>query len=114
MKKFKLTIAERLAAIAVFNNPENKVPTSDLKIYLDDVAKFRITDLDKETINWHEEKDKEGRVVTVGWDEKDAGPTDISLDDFTVKFLKEKLDKLEYSAADSLAGSVLTLIEKLK
>ena len=112
-KSLKLNIAERLVAIGIFNNPENKVATSDLKVYLDDVAKFRITDLDKETVKWEDIKNEEGVVVSVKWDDKDAGPTEINIESFTEKFLKDKLNKLEYSAADGLVGAVPTLLEKL-
>lgn len=113
MKSLKLNIAERLAALAIFNNPENKVTTSDLKVYLDDVAKFRITDLDKETVHWKDIKDEAGVVTSVSWDDSQVGPTEIQIDKFTEKFLKDKLEKLQYSAADPLAGSVLGLLEKL-
>lgn len=113
MKSLKLNIGERLAALAIFNNPENKVATSDLKIYIDDVSKFRITDLDKETVKWTEKKNEEGETESVSWDDTDAGPTEIKIESFTEKFLKDKLAKLQYSAADPLVKSVLSLNEKL-
>ena len=112
-KSLKLNIAERLVAIGIFNDPENKVATSDLKVYLDDVAKFRITDLDKETVKWEEIKNDKGEITNVKWDDKDSGPTEIQIESFTEKFLKDKLNKLEYSAGSDLVSSVVSLLEKL-
>ena len=112
-KSLKLNIAERLAALAIFNNVENKVATSDLKVYLDDVAKFRITDLDKETVHWEDIKNEKGEITSVQWDDKSAGLMEIQIESFTEKFLKDKLTKLEYSAADPLVSSIMSLLEKL-
>lgn len=117
MKEIKCNVAERLAALSVFNNPENKVATADLKVYLDDVAKFRLSDEDKVAVNWEELKqDAEKPELTTGfkWDDTKTEPKPIELDEFTRKFLEEKLTKLEVSATDPFAGAVLSLIDKLK
>lgn len=114
MKTIKLNVAERLAALAIFNNPENKVNTSDLKVYLDDVDKFRIADGEKGAMKWEDVKDEDGNVVNIKWDDANVDPKKIEMDPFTEKNLKEKLEQLEYSAVDPLANAVLSLLEKLK
>lgn len=112
MKTLTLGIAERLAAISVFNNPENKVPTSDLKVYLADVDKFRLTEEDKVAANWTEEKNENGEVVSYKWSPTAPEKT-FEIDEFTRKFLEEKLKKLEVSAVDPFAGPVASLTEKV-
>ena len=117
MKSLQVNTAERLSALSVFNNPENKVATSDLKVYLDDVAKFRLTDEDKVANKWEELKqDAEKPEVVTGykWDDSGTEPKTIEIDEFTRKFMQEKLVKMEISATDPFAGAVLSLIEKLK
>ena len=117
MKSLQVNTAERLSALSVFNNPENKVATSDLKVYLDDVAKFRLTDEDKVANKWEELKqDAEKPEVVTGykWDDSGTEPKTIEIDEFTRKFMEEKLTKLEISATDPFAGAVLSLLGKLK
>jgi len=109
----ELNIAERLVSLAVFNNPENKVATEHLKIYLEDVHKFRIDDKEKEEIAWEELKNEEGQITSYKWN--NPGYTkEIDIDSFTHTFLKEKITALEYSAADPLAGAVASVLEKLQ
>lgn len=112
MKALSLTIAERLAAISIFNNPENKVPTTDLKVYLFDVDKFRLSEEDKLACKWEEIKNENGEVTSFKWDAS-AAEKSFEIEEFTRKFLHENLTKLEISAADPFAGPVATLIEKV-
>lgn len=114
MKTLSLNIPERLVALGVFNNPENKVATSDLKVYLDDVAKFRITPEDRVAVNWEDIKNEKDELVSYKWNEEGVEPKTLEVDEFTRKFLEEKLAKLEVSVADPLAGSIAALSEKLK
>lgn len=127
MKTLSLNISERLAALSIFNNTTNKVKTSDLKIYLDDVHKFRLTDEEKEKVKWTEllaEQDvlnefgqviiKKGDPSSVTFDTTVLGEVYIDINDFTHSFLNEKLAELEYSANDQLVSSILSLMEKLK
>lgn len=108
----KLNIGERLVALAIFNDVSNKVPTADLFGYLQDAGKFNLTEEDKKEAGW-EIITTEGQVT--GW--KCANimlEKEIEFGDFTKKFLAEKLDKMEFSAADPLSRFVPTLMEKLK
>lgn len=117
MKSLQCNISERLTALSVFNNPENKVATSDLKVYLDDVGKFRLTDEDKAAANWEELKqdaEKPETITGFKWDDSKNEPKAIEVDEFTRKFLEEKLTKMEISATDPFAGAALSLIDKLK
>lgn len=127
MKILELNIPERLVALSIFNNPENKVPTADLKLYLEDVSKFRLSDSDKELVKWEDikapedVKDKDGNVTIVAgtitsyqWNEAGVDPKRIEIDEFTRKFLEEKIGKLEVTASDPLAGSIASLLEKSK
>jgi hypothetical protein len=113
--KLSLTVSERVAALGIFNNPENKVATENLKAYLEDVHKFRITDEDKELCDWKEvTSEDDGKTVTnYTWNNEKAGEKEIELDSFTHSFLKDKLKSLEYSAADPLAGAIATLASKM-
>lgn len=108
-----LTVAERLAIISVVNNPENKVPTSDLKVYLSDVDKFRFTEEEKTAIEWVEEKNPEGQITAIKWSPT-APEKDIEVTGFTRTYLREKVSKLEVSASDPLANPIASLLEKLK
>lgn len=112
MKTLSLTIAERLAAISVFNNSENKVYTSDLKVYLFDVDKFRLSEADKVACKWEEIKNESGEVTSFKWDVAAEEKT-MEIDEFTRKFLHDKLEKLELSAADPFAGPIASLMEKV-
>ena len=114
MKKLKLSIAERLTALAIFNNPENKVATENLKVYLDDVNQFRVSEEEKKEIKWNEEKNDKGMITRVTWKDEGVDMKQIKMDEFTSKFLTEKLDGQEYSATDLLAVSAISLLEKLK
>lgn len=114
MKTIKLDIRERLVGLGVFNNPENKVATSELKGYIDDASKFSISEEDRVAINWEDIKDEEGNLTGYRFDDKDQEPKEIELSDFTAKYLTDKLEAMEYSAADQLALSIISLLEKLK
>ncbi len=114
MKTLSVNIPERLIAVGVFNNPENKVATSDLKVYLEDASKFRLTQEDKEAVKWEDIKDEAGVIVSVKWDEAGVEPKSIEIDDFTANFLKEKLSATEVSAAEPLALHYSSLLEKLQ
>lgn len=127
MKTLALNIRERLVGLSVFNNPENKVATSELKGYLEDASKFNITEEDRQAVKWEDilaEEDilnkdgqviaKKGNVISFKFDESGVEPKSIELSDFSVKYLLEKLESLEYSAADQLALSIISIIEKLK
>lgn len=127
MKILELNIPERLVSLSIFNNPENKVPTSDLKLYLDDVSKFRLSEADREIVKWEDIKSEEdqlnakgeivakkGDIVSYKWSEAGVDPKKIEIDEFTRKFLQEKIEKLEVTASDPLAGSIASLLEKVK
>jgi len=108
----KLNIGERLVALAIFNDGNNKVPTADLFQYLQDAGKFNVTEEDKKESGW-EIIMKDDQVD--GW--KCANimlEKNIDFGGFTKKFLAEKLAKMEFSAADPLSRFVPTLLEKLK
>lgn len=114
MKTLKLNIKERLVALGIFNNPENKVATSELKGYLEDAAQFNITAEDKEAVQWEDIKDDKDVIVSFKFEEKDTEPKEVEISDFTAKYLLEKLESLESSAADQLALSIISLSEQLK
>lgn len=127
MKILELKIPERLVAISIFNNPENKVPTADLKLYLEDVNKFRLSESDKELVKWKDilaEEDqlnakgevlvKKGGIASYQWDESGVDPKRIEVDEFTRKFLEEKIGALEVAASDPLGGAIASLLEKVK
>lgn len=113
MKTLSVAVAERLAVISIVNNPENKVATSDLKVYLSDVDKFRFTEEEKIAIEWNEEKNAEGQVVAFKWSPT-APEKSVEIEEFTRKFLEEKVAKLEVAASDPLANPIMSLLEKLK
>ena len=127
MKKLKLNVPERLVALGVFNNPETKVATSDLKIYLDDVGKFALSEEYKKQIKWKEvvvEEDvhdgegklikKKGTIDTYHWNEEKVDQPEFQIEEFTRKLLQEKLEALETTAGDQLAGSYVSLLDKIK
>ena len=114
MKTLQLNIPERLAALSVFNNPESKVPTENLKIYLDDVDKFRLSDEDKVAVKWEEIKSENGDTIHYKWDQTGVEPKSIEINEFTRKFLEGKLQKLEVGVSDSLASAIVSLVEKIK
>lgn len=112
MKSLTVSIAERLVVISVANNPENKVPTSDLKVYLEDLNKFRLTEEEKVVAEWVEEKNPEGQLISYKWN-PNAPEKTLEIEEFTRKYLEEKVKALEVSAADPLANPIITLLEKL-
>lgn len=112
MKSLEINANERMLALTIFNNPQNTVATADFKIYIEDVAKFRLTDEYKEQIHFQEVTEENGNI-SWKWDDKGVAPVTIEIDEFTRKFLVEKLQARELSAADPLAPSVIALIEKL-
>jgi len=114
MKELKLNVPERLVALGIFNNPQNKVATSELKVYLDDVGKFRLTLEEKAAVKWEDITNNEGEIISVKWNEEGVEPKAIEIDEFVRAFLQEKLEKLEGSAADPLALSIVSLLEKVK
>lgn len=113
MKTINATIFERLAALQIINNPENKVATEHLKVYLDDANKFSISQEEREQIGWEDIKNDQGEIIQVKWSNTDYSK-DIELSDFTVSFLTDKFKAREYSAADPYALAAAQLIEKLK
>ncbi len=114
MKSLQLTANERLCALSIFNNPENKVATEHLKVYLDDVDKFRLTEEEKTAVKWKDIKDEQGVIVSVQWDATDFPEKEFEVDEFTRKLLEDKLKSLEVSAADPFASTVPSLMEKIK
>ena len=113
MKTLSVTVPERLAGIAIFNNPEHKVATTDFMTWANDARKFSLTEEDKQLIGWEEIKGEDGNITSFKWS-PDAQEKSIEIDEFTRKNLMEKLSKLELTLSDPLSGAVVSLIEKLK
>lgn len=114
MKNIELSIKERLVGLGIFNNSENKVPTSELKAYIEDAAKFSISTEERETIGWEDVKNADGVTTGLKFDESKLPLKSMELSDFTIKYILEKLEATEYSANDQLALAIVSLIDKLK
>ena len=82
MKILKLSIAERLVALAIFNNPQNRVSMENLKIYLDDVGKFRISEADKKAVAWEDILNEKGILVSAKWQPSMEEPKKIEIEPF--------------------------------